>query len=132
MTIVQNTLKDTSNDFDAAARDSLRGSMALLDKSLSVLAVSYTHLDVYKRQNGGSFAAWAEEPGGGQEQVAAETGDIQDQVVTEPNLGQAQAAAESAAQGQPEAGACLLYTSCPEFYMEILVLPTGIIHLFGS
>ena len=55
--------------------------------------------------NGGSFAAWAEEPGGGQEQVAAETGDIQDQVVTEPNLGQAQAAAESAAQGQPEAGA---------------------------
>lgn len=37
MTIVQNTLKDTSNDFDAAARDSLRGSMELLDKSLSIL-----------------------------------------------------------------------------------------------
>ena len=37
MTIVQNTLKDTSNDFDAAARESLRGSMNLLDKSLSVL-----------------------------------------------------------------------------------------------
>ncbi len=37
MTIVQNTLKDTSNDLDAAVRDSLRGSMDLLDKSLSVL-----------------------------------------------------------------------------------------------
>ena len=37
LTIVQNTLKDTSNDFDAAARDSLRGSMELLDKSLNVL-----------------------------------------------------------------------------------------------
>ena len=37
MTIVQNTLKDTSSDFDAAARDSLRGSMDLLDKSLGIL-----------------------------------------------------------------------------------------------
>ena len=37
MTIVQNTLKDSSADFDAAARDSLRGSMELLDKSLSIL-----------------------------------------------------------------------------------------------
>lgn len=37
MTIVQNTLKDSSNDLDAAARDSLRGSLELLDKSLSIL-----------------------------------------------------------------------------------------------
>ena len=37
MTIVQNTLKDSSDDFDAAARDSLRGSMELLDRSLSIL-----------------------------------------------------------------------------------------------
>ena len=36
MTIVQNTLKDSSDDFDAAARESLRGSMELLDKSLSI------------------------------------------------------------------------------------------------
>lgn len=37
MTIVQNTLKDSSNDFDSAARDSLRGSMDLLDQSLKIL-----------------------------------------------------------------------------------------------
>ena len=37
LTVVQNTLKDTSEDFDAAARDSLRGSMELLDKSLNIL-----------------------------------------------------------------------------------------------
>lgn len=37
MTIVQNTLKDSSDDFDAAARDSIRGSMELLDKSLNIL-----------------------------------------------------------------------------------------------
>ena len=37
MTIIQNTLKDSSDDFDAAARDSLRGSMELLDKSLNIL-----------------------------------------------------------------------------------------------
>lgn len=35
--IVQNTLKDTSGELDTAARDSLQGSMALLDKSLGVL-----------------------------------------------------------------------------------------------
>lgn len=37
MTIVQNTLKATSGDIDEAAKNSLRGSMELLDKSLSVL-----------------------------------------------------------------------------------------------
>ena len=37
MSILQNTLKNSSDDFDAAARDSLRGSMELLDQSLSVL-----------------------------------------------------------------------------------------------
>ena len=37
MTIIQNTLKESSDDFDAAARDSLRGSMELLDKSLNIL-----------------------------------------------------------------------------------------------
>lgn len=37
MTIVQNTLKDSSDDFDAAARDSLKGSMELLDRSLNIL-----------------------------------------------------------------------------------------------
>nr|WP_276953357.1 methyl-accepting chemotaxis protein [Enterocloster lavalensis] len=37
MTILQNTLKNSSDDFDAAARESLRGSMALLDKSLDIL-----------------------------------------------------------------------------------------------
>ena len=37
LTIIQNTLKDSSDDFDAAARDSLRGSMELLDKSLNIL-----------------------------------------------------------------------------------------------
>lgn len=37
MTIVQNTLKDSSDDFDAAARESIRGSVELLDKSLSIL-----------------------------------------------------------------------------------------------
>ncbi len=37
MSILQNTLKNSSDDFDAAARDSLRGSMDLLDQSLSVL-----------------------------------------------------------------------------------------------
>lgn len=37
MTIVQNTLKATSGDMDAAAKNSLRGSMELLDKSLSIL-----------------------------------------------------------------------------------------------
>ena len=37
LTIIQNTLKDSSDDFEAAARDSLRGSMELLDKSLNIL-----------------------------------------------------------------------------------------------
>ena len=37
MTIVQNTLKTTSGDIDEAAKNSLRGSMELLDKSLSIL-----------------------------------------------------------------------------------------------
>lgn len=37
MTILQNTLKDSSGDLDAAARESLRGTMELLDRSLSVL-----------------------------------------------------------------------------------------------
>lgn len=37
MTIVQNTLKATSGDIDEAAKSSLRGSMELLDKSLSIL-----------------------------------------------------------------------------------------------
>ena len=37
MTIVQNTLKDTSGDMDDAAKNSLKGSMELLDKSLSIL-----------------------------------------------------------------------------------------------
>lgn len=37
LTIIQNTLKDSGDDFDAAARDSLRGSMELLDKSLNIL-----------------------------------------------------------------------------------------------
>ena len=37
LTIIQNMLKDSSDDFDAAARDSLRGSMELLDKSLNIL-----------------------------------------------------------------------------------------------
>ena len=37
MTSLQNTLKNSSDDFDAAARESLRGSMALLDKSLDIL-----------------------------------------------------------------------------------------------
>lgn len=37
MTVIQNTLKNSSDDFDAAARDSLRGSMDLLDKSLNIL-----------------------------------------------------------------------------------------------
>ncbi len=37
MTIIQNTLKESSDDFDAAARDSLRGNMELLDKSLNIL-----------------------------------------------------------------------------------------------
>lgn len=37
MTIVQNTLKDTSGDMDDAAKNSLRGSMELLDKSLNIL-----------------------------------------------------------------------------------------------
>lgn len=37
MTIVQNTLKDSSKDLDAAARDSLRGSMDLMDQSLKIL-----------------------------------------------------------------------------------------------
>lgn len=37
MTIVQNTLKATSGDIDEAAKNSLRGSMELLDKSLSIL-----------------------------------------------------------------------------------------------
>ena len=37
LTIIQSTLKDSSDDFDAAARDSLRGSMELLDKSLNIL-----------------------------------------------------------------------------------------------
>lgn len=36
-TVIQNTLKDTGGDFDAAARDSLKGSMGLLDKSLNIL-----------------------------------------------------------------------------------------------
>ena len=37
MTIVQNTLKATSGDIDEAAKNSLRGSMELFDKSLSIL-----------------------------------------------------------------------------------------------
>ena len=37
MTVIQNTLKDSSDDLDAAARDSIRGSMEMLDKSLSIL-----------------------------------------------------------------------------------------------
>ena len=37
MTIVQNTLKAISGDMDEAAKNSLRGSMELLDKSLSIL-----------------------------------------------------------------------------------------------
>ena len=37
MAIVQNTLKDTSGDVDDAAKNSLRGSMELLDKSLNIL-----------------------------------------------------------------------------------------------
>lgn len=37
LTIVQNTLKDTSGDMDDAAKNSLKGSMELLDKSLSIL-----------------------------------------------------------------------------------------------
>lgn len=37
MTIVQNTLKATSGDIDEAAKNSLRGNMELLDKSLSIL-----------------------------------------------------------------------------------------------
>lgn len=37
MTVLQNTLKESSGDLDAAARDSLRGSLQLLDQSLSVL-----------------------------------------------------------------------------------------------
>jgi len=37
MIIVQNTLKATSGDIDEAAKNSLRGSMELLDKSLSIL-----------------------------------------------------------------------------------------------
>ena len=37
MTIVQNTLKATSGDMDEAAKNSLRGSMELLDKSLGIL-----------------------------------------------------------------------------------------------
>lgn len=37
MTIVQNTLKATSGDMDEAAKNSLRGGMELLDKSLSIL-----------------------------------------------------------------------------------------------
>lgn len=35
--IVQNTLKNSSNNLDAATRDSIRGTLELLDKSLSVL-----------------------------------------------------------------------------------------------
>lgn len=37
LTIVQNTLKATSGDIDDAAKNSLRGSMELLDKSLNIL-----------------------------------------------------------------------------------------------
>ena len=37
MTIVQETLKSSSNDMDASLRESLKGSMELLEKSLSVL-----------------------------------------------------------------------------------------------
>ncbi len=37
MAIVQNTLKDTSGDVDDAAKNSLKGSMELLDKSLNIL-----------------------------------------------------------------------------------------------
>ena len=37
MTVLQNTLKASSDNFDAAARESVRGTMKLLDKSLSVL-----------------------------------------------------------------------------------------------
>lgn len=35
--IVQNTLKNSSDNLDAATRDSIRGTLELLDKSLSVL-----------------------------------------------------------------------------------------------
>ncbi len=37
MTIIQNTIKASSDDFDAAARDGIRANMELLDKSLSIL-----------------------------------------------------------------------------------------------
>lgn len=37
MTLLQDTLKATSGGFDAAARDSLKGSMELLDQSLKVI-----------------------------------------------------------------------------------------------
>ena len=61
---VQNTVRASADSLDAAAKDSIKGSLNVLDKSLSVLdstssmrkagrtmkAVSYTHLDVYKRQ----------------------------------------------------------------------------------
>ena len=37
MTIIQNTLKASSDDFDAAARDGIKANMELLDKSLNIL-----------------------------------------------------------------------------------------------
>lgn len=37
MTIIQNTLKASSDDLDAAGRDGIRASMELLDKSLNIL-----------------------------------------------------------------------------------------------
>lgn len=37
MTIIQNTLKDSSDHLDAAAREGIQSSMELLDKSLSIL-----------------------------------------------------------------------------------------------
>ena len=37
LTLFQNTLKATSDSFDSAARDSLKGSMEILDQSLKAL-----------------------------------------------------------------------------------------------
>lgn len=41
--IVQNTLKSSSDNLDAATRDSIRGTLELLDKSLSVLDSTRFH-----------------------------------------------------------------------------------------
>lgn len=37
MTVIQNTLRNSSENFDVAARDSIKASMELMDKSLSIL-----------------------------------------------------------------------------------------------